>query len=121
MSDKLIFHCTHDRSDAERATMPFVAASVAATAGLPAVVLCTVDGVWLGTPGGVDDIEAHGLPPLAKLYADFVENGGEVWLCGACTKPRGITEENLAAGASIVGAAKVIEEIAAGAKTAAFA
>lgn len=121
MSNKLIFHCTYDRNDAERATMPFIAANVAATAGLQSVVLCTVDGVWLGTSGGVDGIAAHGLPPLARLYADFVENGGQVWLCGACTKPRGISEEHLTRGASIVGAAKVIEEIAAGAKTAAFA
>jgi len=50
----------------------------------------------------------------------FVENGGRVWLCGACTKPRGITEDDLVPGASIVGAAKIIEEIASGAKTAAF-
>jgi predicted peroxiredoxin len=121
MSTKLIFHCTHDRHDAERATMPFIAANVAATAGIESVVLCTVDGVWLGTDGGVEGIAAHGLPPLAQLYREFIDNGGQVWLCGACTKPRGITEQQLTTGASIVGAAMVIEEIAAGAKTAAFA
>jgi len=35
-----------------------------------------------------------------------VENGGQVWLCGACTKPRGISEEQLGKGPMIVGAAK---------------
>jgi hypothetical protein len=44
-----------------------------------------------------------------------------VWLCGACTKPRGITEEQLGKGATIVGAAKVVEEVISGAKTVAFA
>ena len=58
---------------------------------------------------------------LADLYREFVANGGEVWLCGACTKPRGIGEERLAPGAKIVGAAKVVEEIVAGARTVAFA
>jgi predicted peroxiredoxin len=120
MSDTLIFHCTYDRNDPERATLPFVAANVAATAGLDAVVVCTIDGVWLGTTGGTDGIEAHGLPVLTDLFAEFVENGGRVWLCGACTKPRGITADDLVPGASIVGAAKIIEEIASGAKTAAF-
>jgi uncharacterized protein len=120
MSDKMIFHCTFDRTDPERATLPFVAANVAATAGLDAVVLCTIDGVWLGTVGGYDDVAAAGLPTLAELFTEFVDNGGEVWLCGACTKPRGITEDHLVKGAVIVGAARVIEEIAAGAKTAAF-
>jgi hypothetical protein len=44
-----------------------------------------------------------------------------VWLCGACTKPRGIGEDHLAKGALIVGAAKVVEEVVAGARTIAFA
>ena len=51
----------------------------------------------------------------------LIGNGGEVWLCGACTKPRDITEEQVAKGATIIGAAKVVEEVVAGAKTIAFA
>jgi len=121
MSDKLIFNCTHGKDDPERATLPFVAANIAATAGQDAVVLCTVDGVWLGTEGGTETIASPGLPLLAELYSEFVENGGQVWLCGACTKPRGITEDDVAKGAAIVGAAKVIEEVVAGAKTISFA
>ena len=55
------------------------------------------------------------------MFGEFVDNGGQVWLCGACTKPRGIGEELLAKGVTIVGAAKVVEEIVAGAKAVAFA
>jgi predicted peroxiredoxin len=121
VSDKLIFNCTHGSDDAERATLPFVAANIAATAGQDAVVLCTIDAVWLGTTGGLDGIASPGLPVLADLYAQFVANGGEVWLCGACTKPRGIGEEQVAPGAKIVGAAKVVEEVVAGARAVAFA
>jgi predicted peroxiredoxin len=120
MSDKLIFNCTYDKEDPERATLPFVAANIAATAGQNAVVLCTINAVWLGTDGGTDGIAFHGLPVLADLYREFVANGGQVWLCGACTKPRGIGEEHVAPGAKIVGAAKVIEEVVAGARTIAF-
>ena len=121
MSDKLIFTCTHGKDDAERATLPFVAANIAATAGQDAVLLCTIDAVWLGTEGGTEGIAFEGLPVLGDLYAEFVDNGGQVWLCGACTKPRGITEEHVAKGATIVGAAKVVEEVVSGAKTMAFA
>lgn len=121
MSETLIFNCTHGKDDPERATLPFVAANIAATAGQDAVVLCTVDAVWLGTEGGVDGIASPGLPALADLYRDFVGNGGRVWLCGACTKPRGIGEDGLAPGAKIVGAAKVVEEIVGGARSVAFA
>jgi hypothetical protein len=82
--------------------------------------VCTVDGVWLGTKGGTQGIESKGLPPLSKIYSDFVGAGGKVWLCGACTKPRDIAERMLAEGSTIVGAAKIVEEIAAGAKATSF-
>jgi uncharacterized protein len=121
MSDTLIFNCTHGKEDPERATLPFVAANIAAAAGQEAVVLCTIEAVWLGTGGGTDGIAQPGLPVLAELHGEFIDNGGQVWLCGACTKPRGITEEHLAKGATIVGAAKVVEEVISGAKTVAFA
>ncbi len=121
MSEKLIFNCTYGKEDPERATLPFVAANIAATAGQDAVVLCTIDAVWLGTDGGTEGVASPGLPVLSDLFGEFVENGGQVWLCGACTKPRGITEEQLAKGATIVGAAKVVEEVVAGARTIAFA
>jgi predicted peroxiredoxin len=121
MSEKMIFNCTWGREDPERATLPFIAANIAATAGQEAVVLCTIEGVRLGTKGGAEGVEATGLPRLCDLMNDFVGNGGKIWLCGACAKPRGITEEHLAGGVNIVGAAKVVEEVAAGARTVAFA
>jgi uncharacterized protein len=121
MSDKLIFNCTYGKEEPERATLPFVAANIAATAGQNAVVLLTIEAVWLGTTGGTDGIAQPGLPVLNDLYQEFIDNGGSVWLCGACTKPRGITEEDLSKGATIVGAAKVVEEVVAGARTIAFA
>lgn len=115
-SNKLIFNCTHGKEEPERATLPFVGANVAATAGQEAIVLCTIEAAWLGTKSGPEGIEAKGFSPLSKIYSDLIKNGGKVWLCGACTKPRGITEDQLSEGTTIVGVAKVIEEMAAGAK-----
>ncbi len=116
MANKLIFNATHGKEDPERASLPFVAANVAAAAGQETIVFCTIEAVWLGTKGGTEGIVAKGLDPLAKIYSDYVSKGGRVWLCGACTKPRGIAEGQLAEGTSIVGAAKLVEEIALGAK-----
>ena len=116
MANKFIFNCTHGKADPEGASLPFVAANVAAAAGQETIVFCTIEAVWLGTKGGTEGIAAKGLDPLSKIYLDFVSKGGKVWLCGACTKPRGITEGQLAEGTTIVGAAKLVEEIALGAK-----
>lgn len=122
MADRdLLFNCTHGKEDPERATLPFVAANVAAAAGQRAAVVCTIDAVWLGTDGGTDGIQAEGLPALRELYQEFIGNGGEVWLCSACTKPRGIGEDKVAKGARIVGAAYVVEQVVRGAKSIAFA
>lgn len=121
MSSKILFNCMYGKEDPERATLPFVAANVAAVSGQEAVVVCTVDSVWLGTIGGRAGVQAPGLPPLESLYDEFVANGGQVWLCSACTKPRGIDESKCDKGASIVGAAVVVEEIVNGAKSISFA
>ena len=121
MADKLMFNCTWGKADAERATLPFVAANVAALAGQEAIVVCTIEAVWLGTSGGGDGIASPGLPAFNDLYDEFVGNGGKVWLCGACVKPRGITEAQLRAGSMIVGAARVVEEVVNGARSIAFA
>lgn len=50
----------------------------------------------------------------------FVANGGRIWMCGACAKPRGISQEQLVAGAQIVGAATAVEALVNGAQTLSF-
>jgi uncharacterized protein len=121
MSDRLIFICSHGRDDPERAIVAFMAANTAAMSGQESAVLCTIEGVWLGTRGGTDGLDLEGFAPLSELVADFVANGGEIWLCGVCTRPREIGEAMLIEGAKIVGAARVIEEVVQGAKTITYA
>jgi hypothetical protein len=50
----------------------------------------------------------------------FIDKGGQIWACGACTNPRGITPEDMIEGARIVTAANVVEFMAAGASTLSF-
>jgi uncharacterized protein len=121
LSDKLLFTCSHGKEDPERAILPFVAANTAAIAGQEAVVVLTIEGVWLGTEGGTSGIALEGFPALSPLFEEFVGNGGEVWLCGTCAKPRGITEDQLVKGAKITGAANIVEHIVNGAQPVAFA
>ena len=112
---KILVNCTHGKEDPERATLPFVVGNVAVTADQDTVVLLTVEGVRLATKGYADSIHKEGFQPLAEVIQSYVANGGEVWACGACTKPRGITEADLIPGAKIVTAANVVEYLASGA------
>jgi predicted peroxiredoxin len=117
MTSKIIVHATHGQEDPERATLPFIVANVAANADQEAVVLLTIEGVWLATKGYADTIEKAGFPPLREVIQAFVANGGQIWVCGTCAKPRGISETDLIPRATIVTAAHVVDYLASGAAT----
>jgi uncharacterized protein len=105
---------THGRDDPERATLPFIVANVAASADQEAIVLLTIEGVWLATKGYADDIHHPGMPPLREVIDSLLSAGGEIWACGACTKPRGITDDDLIEGARIISAVDFVAELASG-------
>lgn len=114
-TEPLLFPCSHGEDEPERATVPFIAASTAAVSGRRAIVVCTIDAVHLGVPGTMERIEDPALPPLVDLARQLAEAGGEIWLCSACATKRGITgDQELIAGASIVGAATIVETLATG-------
>lgn len=112
---KLLINCTHGKEDPERATLAFVVGNVAASADKETIVLLTIEGAWLATKGYAEKIYKEGFQPLGDVIKSFLENGGQIWACGACTKPRGITEADLIPGAKIVTAANVVEQLVAGA------
>jgi predicted peroxiredoxin len=111
---KFLINCTHAADDPERATLSFIVGNVAASSDQEAVVLLTIDGVSLARRGGADGVQKEGFPVLKDVMQQFVSNGGRIWACGACAKPRGITEADLIDGASIVTAAQVVQHLAKG-------
>ncbi len=117
---KLMINCTHGKEDTERATLAFVVGNVAASADQEAVVLLTIEGVWNATRGYADGLCKEGFQPLQEVMQSFVANGGKIWVCGACAKPRGITDADLMEGAKIVTAANAVEYLASGASSLSF-
>lgn len=65
----------------------------------------TSDAVRLATRGYADDVTFASHPPVGKILADLVIDGGRVWAFGACTGPRNITADDLVEGTTIVTAA----------------
>jgi predicted peroxiredoxin len=117
---KVLIHTTHGKEDIERASLAFVVANAALSSAQESILLLTIDGVWLGTRGGADGLQANGFLPIAELIANFLKNGGKLWVCGACMKPRDITPEHLIEGAQVVGAATAVEAMVTGAQTLTF-
>ena len=117
---KIMVNNTHGKDDVERATLAFVVGNAALSSGQEANLLLTVDGVWLSTRGYAEGLQAEGFAPLQEVMANFVKNGGQVWVCGACAKPRNITTDQLIEGAQMVGAATAVEAMVNGVQTLSF-
>ena len=116
----VMVHNTHGKDDIERASLTFVVANTALNSNQQATVLLTIEGVWVATQGYTDGLQANGFAPLSDLIGQFVANGGDLWVCGACAKPRNITQEQLIDGAQIIGAATAVEALVNGAQTLSF-
>jgi predicted peroxiredoxin len=117
---KVMIHNTHGNEDVERASLAFVVGNAALSSGQGAILLLTINGVWLATPSYTDGLQADGYAPLGELIANFIKNGGEVWVCGACMKPRNIAPEQIIEGTQMVGAATAVEALVNGAQTLSF-
>jgi predicted peroxiredoxin len=113
----IMIHNTHGRNDLERASLAYLVANTALSSGQQATVLLTIEGVWTATKGYNDGLQADTFAPLSDLVQQFVANGGTLWVCGACAKPRNITQEQLIDGAQIIGAATAVEALVNGAQT----
>lgn len=118
--EQVMVHNTRGKEEVERASLAFVVGNTALSAGQEATVLLTIEGVCVATKGYCDGLQANGFEPLGDLVERFVSSGGQLWVCGACAKPRGITESDLVDGARIIGAATAVEALVNGAHTLSF-
>lgn len=114
---QVMLHNTHGKDDVERASLTFLVGNVARSSNQKATVLLTIEGVRVATKGYTDGLQADGFAPLGELIQQFVAAGGQLWVCGACAKPRNITQADLVEGAEIVGAATAVEALVNGAQT----
>jgi len=79
-------------------------------------VFATSDAAQICTKGGIDGLAADGYEPLSNLVSAFIANKGRIWLCPACAKAKGITENDLIEGVEIAGAPRTMAFIAGGAQ-----
>ncbi|MDF1508098.1 DsrE family protein [Robertmurraya sp. DFI.2.37] len=115
MSGKFLVSITNASNDGDKATVGFVVANAAVASGQETVVFLNVEGAYLAAKGYAEDINEEGFAPLKELMNQFVEAGGTLWVCSPCYKKRGLEEEDLIEGATIVGGAKLVEFLSQGA------
>ena len=109
MAGKVVINLATGLEDTERVMIAFLVGGAAAEQGRPVAMFLTKEAVRLATPGFADAVACDGCPPLARLFEQFAENGGELLVCPICAKSRKLDETNLAGNARLAGATPLWE------------
>ena len=115
MGGKVLVNLATGLEDAERVLVAFLVATAALAQGHEVVVWATKDAVRLGLPGEAVGVACEGCPPLERLFAEFAEGGGQLWVCPICLTARGLDDADKAPNVSIAGATPTLEWAGAGA------
>ena len=120
MPGKFVVSLTRAKDDPDRATVAFVVANAAVASDKETVVFLSTEGTRLSQKGYADDIRETGFAPLTELMTNFAKAGGAIYVCSPCFKKRALDENNLVAGAVIVGGAKLVEFMSHGAPSVSY-
>jgi predicted peroxiredoxin len=111
MADKVVINLATGLEDSERVTVAFLVADAALEQGKRVAMFLTKEAVRLGLPGYADAVACEGCPPLARLFQQFSDGGGELLVCPICFNARKLDEGSLVANARLGGATPLWEWI----------
>jgi predicted peroxiredoxin len=106
---KVLINLATGMEDGERVLVAFLVATAAQQQGKQVVVWATKDAVRLGLPGGLQGVVCKDCPPLERLWEQFTEAGGQLWLCPICLASRDLGEAEKAASVEVAGATPMLE------------
>jgi len=109
MAGKVLVNLATGMEDAERVTVAFLVAPAAVDQGNAVVIWATKDAVRLALPGEAKGEACNGCPPLERLFQQFTDGGGELWLCPICLSARGLADEEKVGNVKVVGATPMWE------------
>jgi predicted peroxiredoxin len=113
--NKAVVNLATGLEDAERVTVAFLVGGAAAAAGKQVTMFLTKEAVRLALPGFAEGVACDGCPPLARLFEQYAEGGGELLVCPICFAARKLDEGDLVPNAKLGGATPLWEWIGEGA------
>jgi predicted peroxiredoxin len=111
MARKVLINLATGLEDPERVTVAFLVAGAALQRGDTVAMWLTKEAVRIGLPGHAEAVACDGCPPLARLFEQFTDGGGELLVCPICFNARKLDEASLAPGARLAGATPMLEWI----------
>jgi predicted peroxiredoxin len=104
MKKKVVINLTTGHEDADLVTVAFLTGTAALEQGRDVVMFCTKEAVRLGLPGYAEAIESAGAPPVERLFGQFREKGGQLFVCPICFDARRLDKDQLVDNATLAGA-----------------
>lgn len=109
--DKVVINLATGLEDAERVTIAFLVGGAAVEQGKSVAMFLTKEAVRLALPGHADAVACDGCPPLARLFQQYTDGGGELLVCPICFASRKLDESSLVPNARLAGATPLWEWI----------
>ncbi|HEX3691695.1 MAG TPA: DsrE family protein [Solirubrobacteraceae bacterium] len=109
MAKKMLVNLATGLEDSERVTVAFLVGGAALEKGRQVAMFLTKEAVRLAVPGHAEAVACDGCPPLARLFAQYAEAGGELLVCPICFNARRLDQAGLAANATLAGATPMLE------------
>lgn len=114
-NNKVVINLTTGHEDADKVTIAFLVATAALGQGKVVTTFLTKEAVRLALPGYADAIESAGAPPVSRLFEQYREGGGELFVCPICFDARQLDKAALVENAKLAGATPLWEWIGDGA------
>lgn len=117
MAEKVLINLATGLEDSERVTVAFLVAGAALEKGKDVAMFVTKEAVRLSLPGHAEGVACDGCPPLARLFEQFAQGGGELLVCPICVKARKLDEGQFVPNARLAGATPMWEWLGDGGAT----
>jgi len=92
---RVVINLSTGLEDAEQVTVAFLIGGAALEAGKQVAMFLTKEAVRLALPGHANAVACEGCPPLARLFQQFGEGGGELLVCPICFNSKKLRRTNL--------------------------
>jgi predicted peroxiredoxin len=108
---KVVINLATGLEDAERVTVAFLVGGAATEQGKEVAMFLTKEAVRLALPGYGEAVACEGCPPIARLFRQYADNGGQLLVCPICFQARKLDESGLVENARLAGASPLWEWI----------
>src|ERR671915_2167860 len=106
---KVVVNLSSGLEDQERVIVAFLVGNAALEQGKQVVMFLTKEAVRLALPGVAVGVACDGCPPLARLFQQYADGGGELLVCPICFNTKKLEEGKLVQNARLAGATPLWE------------